>query len=56
MTKKEMTKLVKELAWYVGMLRKDLREGYMKDASDDLCDIQGISAQLQEAVEQRLGR
>lgn len=56
MTKAEMKKLIKELTWYVGMLRRDINECYMQDALDDLTDIQGISAQLQEAVEQRLGK
>lgn len=55
MTKKEMKKLIKELAWYIGMLRKDVSEGYIKDALDDVTDIQGISAQLEEALRQRLG-
>ena len=55
MTKNEMKKLIKELAWYIGMLRKDVNEGYIKDALDDVSDIQGISAQLEEALRQRLG-
>lgn len=56
MTKNEMKKLIKELAWYIGMLRKDVNEGYIKDALDDVSDIQGISAQLEEALNQRLGK
>ena len=56
MTKREMTKLISELAWYVTCLRKDLSEGFIADMADCLADIQGISCMLEEAVNQRLGK
>lgn len=54
MTKREMLKLTNEVASLVKALRDDIREGYIQDALDCLCDIQGISCQIEEGCNERL--
>ena len=56
MTLKEMKKLVNEVKGLVYDLSRDLQEGYTADALDCIIDIQGISCQIQEALEQRLNK
>lgn len=56
MTLKEMKTLVNEVKGLVYDLARDLQEGYIADARDCIEDIQGISCQIQEALDQRLNK
>ena len=49
-----MKKLINELSEYVTMIRRDVKEGYMYDASLDIEDILGIACQIQEGIKDRL--